>query len=254
MHSESQWYYVLARNPLAWIEFASTVLSIVAFLQGYYKASLIILICLLLIIAGACLYYYEKAYERKYALRRIRKCPEKLHDLIHDLRDVLTSDNILTLPKDSSEWISLVRRALRGLESCFKEITNDDCYASIMLQDKENSNEIVTSIRSLMESEERRKYNTPLHIGSGLAGIAFKTGDAQWSSCFKTDERFLGVRERFADFYQSGVSAPFKVNKIIHGVVNLDCNSRFPFDKECSLLVRSVADLIALIYQMQASK
>lgn len=246
-----KWYAVFAKKPFTWIELAGSLASIITFAQGYYKLSFLVLATFLLVMTIVGAIYYERSRKLKTEVRSLRKCHSELHDIIHKTRDILLSENLLTIPRNSSDWIFLIRRALTGIEMCFKEITCADCHASIMLPDATNPEKIKTTIRSLAEKEDRDDYQTELLIGHGLAGLAFATGKSQFSTNFVGDNRFLTVRPNCHELYISGISSPFKVNEKVYGVVNLDCETEYSFDDSCTFLLRSVADFIGLIYQLQ---
>ena len=110
----------------------------------------------------------------------------------------------------------------------------------------------VQTVRSLTESTSRRKDKTDLLIGQGIAGRAFQTGQSQCSNDFNKSKDFFAVRGSYKEFYQSGISSPFKVNGEIHGVVNLDCERPVEFENRLYFLVQCVADLIGLLCQLQS--
>ncbi len=251
-------YSVFVSSPFTWIQLLGTTASIITFLQGYHEIGFIILGVLLVALSFTCIHYVKNTHKYKQKTKAFHNSCLKLHDLTHETRDLLTTNDLLKIYKsnDSEIWSQIIKNILTKLESCFEILSGKKCTASIMLPDNEiNPKQIKTTIYSTSEGSKRREKKTSLIVGQGLAGKAFQTGKSHFSNNFEENlQDFFPVRKNFQEFYKSGISTPFKVNNKTYGIVNLDWKETKVVEEDLIILVECIADFIGFIVQLSRYK
>lgn len=266
------WKLIL-RSYLGWLEVIGAILSLVFLAIREYEIGCILGVIVISVMVGTVIHYLKKTKKLLREIARLKQeieglkkdveiykdCPQYLHDAIHRVRDELQSETVEKCAKGDVNFNDrapqLIRDVLLKLEVCFLNVTKTQCCASIMFpNDFEKPETLQTVLRTGTEPQARRTSEpTRLLINQGMAGLAFKTGQSQFSNNYYAQESgnlFFDVRGNSNEFYKSGISAPFRVNGAVYGVLNIDCMETDVFHKKHKFAVKCIADLIGLIYQI----
>lgn len=148
-----------------------------------------------------------------------------MHSLAHEVRDCVSDLRAIEQSKDYEEEAkqriaTSTERILNYASTSFTKLLNCECVASLML--REQNRTLTTVCYSGNASRERTgRRSGSLAINGGIAGKAFETKDVvEWKI---GDPLFTPIRERFEDFYRSGMSIPFRVGYEYGGILNIDC-------------------------------
>jgi hypothetical protein len=259
---------IILKNWFTWITLTGAILSIYAFFSEHEGFALTIISITVLALFWTSFHYYKRTYKLRDHIKQLEEKLDHLtkkygrqyayfHEIIHQVRDALHIVNLQEVIRDKKK-ISEIRAkiakiALNEVSSVFSKLVGNECTASIMLRNPKNPDLLVTKIWSDNVTSERRdeKNRTELPIGRGLAGKAFQTGVVQWSNDFEKCVDFIGMREKWQEFYLSGFSTPFRMNGEVMGVFNVDCLVTDLFCEEMRFIAQMGGDLIALSYQLE---
>ena len=162
-----------------WVNISSLIVSVLAlWLTSWLVASYLILVCILLALG----YWTFRFWKDRQAYRRLLSSFSHVHQLPHELRDILVSEKLFESyrhPEDHE--VILSSSALKVLDisaNLFNQIVGVPCYANLMVPYSENSENSV-KLRAVLWSTNTppdRYEKTPvteIPIGLGIAGRAF---------------------------------------------------------------------------------
>lgn len=251
-----------------WVNISSLIVSVLAlWLTSWLVASYLILVCILLALGYWTFRFWKdrQAYRSRFqkerqAYRRLLSSFSHVHQLPHELRDILVSEKLFEIyrhPEDHE--VILISSALKVLDisaNLFNQIVGVPCYANLMVPYSENSENSV-KLRAVLWSTNTppdRYEKTPvteIPIGLGIAGRAFLEQQVKIVNNIETHRHFLIVSDKETVAYKSVISCPYRVNGTPAGVVNIDCEKKDAFKpEEVKFLIQAAADTLALVYQL----
>ena len=222
-------------------------------LDHWVEASYLVLGCSLM---GLGYLAFRFLKERK-AHRRLLSAFRHVHQLPHDLRDILVTETLAkTYNQTETHENLLAASAIKVLDvsaNLFTRIIGIPCYANLMIQKPENPANLMSVLWSLNTPPDRRTRTpiTEIPIGYGVAGRAFSELQVKTVNDIESHSDFLTIPGKETVSYKSVISCPYQVNGITAGVVNIDCENKDAFKpEEIKLLVQAAADTLALVIQL----
>ena len=243
------------RNEIGfWFGIFSGIASFISLLLNYWVvASYLVHGCSLMVL-GYLAFQFLK--ERK-AYRRLLSAFRHVHQLPHDLRDILITETLAkTYHEPETHENLLAASAFKVLDvsaNLFTRIIGIPCYANLMIQNPENPANLMSVLWSPNTPPDRRtrKPITEIPIGYGVAGRAFSELQVKIINDIENHSDFLTIPGKETVSYKSVISCPYQVNGITAGVVNIDCENKDAFKpEEIKLLVQAAADTLALVIQL----
>lgn len=214
-------------------------------------ASCLILGCILLALG----YRTFRFWKDQQAYRRLLSSFSHVHQLPHELRDILVSEKLFEIYRHPEDHDILSSSALKVLDisaNLFNQIVGVPCYANLMVPYSENSEKLRVELWSTNTPPDRYEKTpvTEIPIGYGIAGSAFSEQQVKIVNNIK-NSHFLSVSGKKTVAYKSVISCPYRVNGITAGVVNIDCEKKDAFKpEEVKFLVQAAADTLALVNQL----
>ena len=242
------------RNEVGfWLNIFFGIASFLSLLLDHWVvASSLVLGCSLL---GLGYWAFQFRKERQ-AYRRLLSSFSHVHQLPHELRDILVSKKLFEIyrhPEDREDILSF--SALKVLDvsaNLFNQIVGVPCYANLMVPYPENSENLRVVLWSTNTPPDRyeRMPVTEIPIGYGIAGRAFSELQVKMVNDIDHSD-FAPAPGKKTVAYKSVISCPYRVNGITAGVVNIDCEKKDAFKPEdVKFLVQAAADTLALVNQL----
>ena len=243
------------RNEVGfWLSIVFGIASFLSLLLDHWVvASYLVLGCSLVVLG----YLAFRFVRERQAYRRLLSAFRHVHQLPHDLRDILVSETLVASYREPEiHETLLVASASKVLDvsaNLFTRIIGIPCYANLMAEYPANSGKLISILWSSNTPPDRRTRNpiTEIPIGYGVAGRAFSELQVEIVNDIEGHPDFLTVPGKELVSYKSVISCPYQVNGITSGVVNIDCEDKNAFKpEEIKLLVQAAADTLALVIQL----
>lgn len=222
-------------------------------LDHWVVASSLVLGCSLMVLG----YLASRFLKERQAYRRLLSALRHVHQLPHELRDILVSETLSeTYRQPETHEYLLASSAIKVLDvsvDLFNRIVGVPCYANLMVKHPEKPEKLISVLWSGNTPPDRRTKTpvTEIPIGYGVAGRAFSELQVKIVNDIENHPDFLSVPGKETVDYKSVISCPYQVNGITAGVVNIDCEYKDAFKpEEIKFLVQAAADTLALVIQL----
>lgn len=230
-------------SPVAIATYLGAIGSYLAYLKDFDLLAIAFLSVL-----GLILFFSNLLIYRRYVkYKRYTTIDSELHRLTHRTRDFVGDLRLTTDIYEAEEKAaSAIKGALTTAANIFTMITEKKCTASLMLE-KDGTLRTYLYCHQV-DPERENKPSGKMPSGEGIAGQAFTTGDVVvWGS---QTNSFKEIRKEHRNFYNSGISTPFKAGMKYAGLLNIDTLTENAFQKEPhKQIAATVADQIGVIME-----
>lgn len=268
----------LWKQLVTWITILGAIASILLAIIEYTAFAIFLAIALIIILAYTAASYIRRVHTLESKLQGFKEAWvsfhtategkiqsvynqfDRLHEIIHQTRNQITSPQLYQAIQshDVRDTINttIIQNILNQLAYLFIDLLGIDCVASVMFPEAPDSEVLQTALWSENAKSERIEHPSRIIKGHGIAGQVFTDGgvrvinDIQKNLESEMGPKFTPEPPNYRKFYNSFISAPFKVNGEIQGIIHLDSLGTNVFDEKFKYLVQLGGDLIAAAIQL----